>query len=82
LNRKYPVNDKTALLEIMEFELVPPEFVPRVQKTLAHLGTSAADLLGAVQVIAQLLRETINLAGELYQTRYVLPKCEESTGEI
>jgi predicted nucleotidyltransferase len=81
LNRKYPINDKTALLEITDFELVPPEFASRVQNTFAHLGASPADLLAAVQTMTQLLRDAINLAGGLYQTRYVLPKCEEATGE-
>ena len=38
LNRKYPLNDKTALAEVAEFERAPREFGPRVQKTLAHLG--------------------------------------------
>src|SRR5205823_13488503 len=36
LNRKYPINDKTALAEIVEFERSPREFGPRVQKVLAH----------------------------------------------
>ena len=62
--------------------MVPPEFGSRVQKTLAHLGASAADLLAAVQVIAQLLQETISLAGGLYRTRYVLPRCKTPKGEI
>jgi predicted nucleotidyltransferase len=38
LNRKYLINDKTALAEVAEFERAPREFGPRVQKTLAHLG--------------------------------------------
>jgi predicted nucleotidyltransferase len=74
LNRKYPINDKTALAEVREFERAPREFGTRVQKTLAYLGTSPADLLASVQSIAELLRETIELAGELYQSRYTLPK--------
>jgi predicted nucleotidyltransferase len=74
LNRKYPINDKTALLEIAEFERAPREFGPRVQKTFAHLGDSAAELVAAVESVAQLLRETIDLTDGLYKPRYPLPK--------
>jgi predicted nucleotidyltransferase len=73
LNRKYPINDKTALAEIAEFERAPREFGPRVQKTLANPGASAAELGVAVESIAQLHRETVELADGLYQSRYTLP---------
>lgn len=74
LNRKYLLNDKTALVEIAEFELAPRKFGPRVQKTMAHLGVSAAKLLNAVESIAQLFRDTVELTDGLYQPRYTLPK--------
>jgi len=74
LNRKYPINDKTALAEVAKFERVPREFGPRVQKSLAHLGASPGELVAAVGSIAQLLRETVELTGGLYQPRYPLPK--------
>ena len=32
LNRKYPLNDKTALAEVAEFERAPREFGPRVRR--------------------------------------------------
>jgi hypothetical protein len=66
LNRRYPLNDKTALAEAAEFDCVPREFAPRVHKTLAHPGTSSAELKGAVDAIAQLLQETIEIADDLY----------------
>jgi predicted nucleotidyltransferase len=74
LNRTYPINDKTALAEVAEFERAPREFGPRVQKTLAHLGTSAAELVAGVESVAQLFRETIHLTDGLYQPRFTLPK--------
>lgn len=74
LNRKYPINDKTALAEVAEFERAPREFGPRVQKTLTYMGASAAELFAAVESIAQLARETVDLSGELYQPFYTLPK--------
>jgi predicted nucleotidyltransferase len=73
LNRKYPLNDKTALAEIAEFERAPREFGPRAQKTLARLGDSAAELVAAVESAAQLHRETVDLTDGLYQSRYTLP---------
>jgi hypothetical protein len=73
LNRKYLVNDKTALSEVAEFEHAPREFGPRVQATLANLGASQAELVAAVTSIAQLLRETVTLAERLYRPCYALP---------
>jgi predicted nucleotidyltransferase len=73
LNRKYPLNDKTALAEVAEFELAPREFRARVQQTLGHLGASPAELMAAVETVGQLLRETLGLAKELYQSPYALP---------
>jgi hypothetical protein len=45
LNRKYPINDKTALAEVAEFERAPREFGQRVQKTLGYVGASPAELV-------------------------------------
>ena len=73
LNRKYLVNDKTALAEVAEFEHAPREFGPRVRATLANLGSSQAELVAAVTSIAQLLRETVTLAEGLYRPCYALP---------
>jgi predicted nucleotidyltransferase len=56
LNRRYLLDDKTALAEVAEFERVPREFGPRVQKALAHLGDSPAELDTAVESVAQLFR--------------------------
>ena len=74
LNRKYPINDKTALTEVAEFGQGPREFESRVRKTLAHLGASAAELITAVESVAQLVQDTVELTNGLYQPRYMLPK--------
>jgi predicted nucleotidyltransferase len=74
INRKYPINDKTALAEVAEFERTPHKFGPRVQKALGHFGNSAADLMAAVASVEQLLRETIDLTEGSYQPHFVLPK--------
>lgn len=73
LNRQYPINDKTALAEIAEFERAPREFGLRVQQTLGRLGASAAELVAAVESVAQLFMETVALTDGLYQPRFTLP---------
>ena len=74
LNRKYLLNDKTAIAEIGEFGLAPREFGARVQKALARPGSSAVELITAIESIAQLLRETVELSDGLYEPFYTLPK--------
>ncbi len=73
LNRQYPINDKTALAEVAEFQSAPREFGIRMQKTISHMGASSAELLAAVEAIAQLHRETVELADGLYRPRFKLP---------
>lgn len=74
LNRKYLMDDKTALAEVAEFERVPREFGRRVQQTLGHLGGSPEELGAAVESVAQLFRETVELMDGLYRSRFRLPK--------
>lgn len=74
LNRRYPINDKTALTEVAEFERAPAGFGPRVQAMLAHLGDSASELAAAVESVEQLLKETVEATDGLYRPRYTLPK--------
>lgn len=73
LNRKYLINDKTALFEITQFVKAPFEFTPRVQKVFGGLGASPIALLSAVDEIAQLLVEAVALTEGLYHSRYALP---------
>ena len=73
LNRRYLINDKTALVEIAEFECAPRAFADRVQRILANLGASAADLGAAVTRVAELVGETRDLTDEPYRPRYELP---------
>ena len=65
--------DKTALAEIDEFERAPRDFEPRVQQTLGRLGASAAELVAAVESVAQLFRETAELTDKLYQSSFRAP---------
>jgi len=74
LNRKYPINDKTALTEVAEFERAPADFGRRVREALAHLGDSAVELAAAVGGVERLLLETVEVTDGLYQPRYDLLK--------
>lgn len=65
LNRRYFVNDKTALAEVAEMACAPSDFGARVQATLAHLGDTPAQLLEAVERITGLLHETVDLADDV-----------------
>ena len=73
LNRKYLLDDKTALAEVADFERAPREFGPRVQQALAHLGASPAELAAAVARVVPLFRETVELTDGLYRPRFALP---------
>lgn len=73
LNRRYFMDDKTALLEVGELELVPRDFAARVQRSLGHLGDSPEELLAAINGVAKLFRETVELTGGQYQPRFALP---------
>jgi hypothetical protein len=73
LNRKYLLDDKTALAEVAEFERAPRELGPRVQDALGHLGASPAELDAAVERVAQLFRETVELTDWLYRPHFALP---------
>lgn len=74
LNRKYPVNDKTALAEVAEFDRAPREFRARVQQTLGHMGNSVAELIAAVDSVGQLTGEVVELTEGLYRPRFRLPR--------
>jgi predicted nucleotidyltransferase len=74
LNGKYPINDKTTLSELAEFERAPHNFADRAQDIMAHLGRSHAELVAAAEAVDQLFRETLQLTEGLYKPRFTLPK--------
>jgi predicted nucleotidyltransferase len=73
LNRRYLINDKTALAEVEEFEQAPREFAQRVQQAFSALGSSSSELKIATERVMQLHRETAILAEELYVPRFKFP---------
>jgi hypothetical protein len=68
LNRRYFLNDKSALAEVAEFDRAPREFGPRVQEAFERLGASPAELGAAVDCVAELVRESVELADGLYRS--------------
>lgn len=62
LNRRYIVNDKTALDEIGEMAHAPRDFGARAQRTFERVGGAPAGLQAAVERVAALPRETVALA--------------------
>jgi hypothetical protein len=72
VNRTYLINDKTALAEIAEFKRAPQQFGPRVQQTLAHVGSAPQELAAAVESVERLFRETVELSEGLYLAKYIL----------
>lgn len=74
LNRQYPLNDKTALAEVREFDCAPREFGGRVQQIFGQWGQSEAELQTAVEGVGQLIAEVVELTEGLYRPRFPLPK--------
>jgi len=70
LNRRYLLSDKTALAEIASFPQAPSDFGTRISRVLARVGASSAELALSVDAVAELVAETLHLAGPLYQRPY------------
>lgn len=71
LNRTYLLNDKTALLEVQEFELVPDDFRPRLEGILANVGATVESLNASLLEMRVLFDETVDLAGPRYRPNRV-----------
>jgi predicted nucleotidyltransferase len=66
LNRRYRVNDKTALAELATAEAKPADLAARVQAIFAQLGARPEELRASVERLATLVREVSELgAGAL-----------------
>jgi len=70
LNRRYLVNDKTALEEIESFAEAPDGFRSRVESILASPGSDRAQLARSVDGMQALFEETVERAGDLYTPKY------------
>jgi len=72
LNRRYLVNDKTALEEIDGFAIRPEGFGSRVRSVLAATGDSAERLGESVSALEGVLEEAAGLASDLYSPHWTL----------
>lgn len=73
LNRRYWVHDKAALEEMSGFERVPRDFGTRIEEVFARPGRVARELNTSLERTVELVRETVELAGDLYRRRYPPP---------
>jgi len=73
MNRRYLINDKTALAEVAELEQAPADFDRRVRRIFGGLGTTSGELARAVEEVRSLWRETVARAGDLYRPPFRLP---------
>lgn len=69
LNRRYPLNDKTLLVEVAELEVAPKSFAERSAAVLAKTGHSPGELAASLARVRALFEETAELAGPLYTAR-------------
>lgn len=84
INRHYPLNDKTVLEEIDQFERAPVDFRARVEGILTRPdpGVStppATSLVKSIDEAIRLFDEVVGLSAGLYQPRYLFPVGEQST---
>ena len=70
LNERYFISDKKVMEIVASFPLLPADFVSRVEHTLTHPGTSAAELSRSLGEFEALWRETVYLAGNAYKIGY------------
>lgn len=66
LNRVYPVNDKTMISEIKEFDVAPANFGPRLGSILSNIGSTSDALACSVEAVGSLFEEVRDSAGDSY----------------
>jgi len=64
LERRYFLNDKTALEEIAEFDRTPQDFGARISAILAHPGGTTAELEQSIDALEALWAETAALCSD------------------
>ena len=63
LNRRYFLNDKTALEEIDEMDIAPTAFKARANALLSAIGSNPQELQRSIEQTRALFEETADLAG-------------------
>lgn len=66
LNRVYPINDKTMISEIEEFDMAPANFGPRLGSILSNIGSTPDALARSVDAVSSLFVEVRDSAGSSY----------------
>jgi len=74
LNRCYFGGDKGALAAASAFRIAPRHFGARLESILSAPGASATALTESAKRLAELIADTIAIAGDLYAAKYRLPR--------
>jgi len=72
LNEEYFMSDKDAVRQIERFERRPRDYANRLSAILARPGVTADELQQSLVAMKQIWQETVELAGDLYRSSYVL----------
>jgi hypothetical protein len=73
INRRYRVNDKTALGELAEAEHVPDELAARTEGVFAELGGTPDALRASVATLTQLAGEVVSLSARALSADGAVP---------
>lgn len=72
LNEEYFISDKDAMRQIERFGRHPSDYRARASNVLAQPGGTADELQQSCEKLKQVWRESVELAGDLYRSRYVM----------
>lgn len=73
INRRYRVNDKTALAELADAEHAPPDFAARTQAVFNQLGSTPAELSASVATLTQIASEVAACAARAFAQENAVP---------
>jgi predicted nucleotidyltransferase len=74
LNKTYFINDKGVSATIAAFARSPAHCNATLDATLAHAGSSSAELNASLDRLQSLLSDLVHLAGDYYQARFPLAR--------
>ena len=78
LNAEYYINDKKVLDAIEAFTKHPANYSERLNQILANPGGTSEELTRTVNRLQAVWRDTVELAGDVYQPRFILDKLKKA----
>ncbi len=70
MNEQYFLNDKKAIEALAAFASLPADYVERLTRLLAHVGSTSTELMSSVGELELLWKDVVTLAGGEYRSRY------------